>query len=236
MAVEPVPGASPPSEPGGSAAFGAEHREAMERLSLNLARAAMTAQGAMMQAATRQAGQPSKLNADPMGVAPALAEVMGGLAAHPDRLMRAQAELFGGYLDLWSTATLRALGEQTEPVASPAKSDKRFKDPDWSDNPVFDAIKQSYLLTSSWLNALVGGVEDVDPEAKRRVEFFTKMLTDAFSPSNFLLSNPAALKAARESGGESLVRGAEQFARDMERGGGQLAIRPSNWHPTRPSA
>jgi polyhydroxyalkanoate synthase len=67
-------------------------------------------------------------------------------------------------------------------------------------------------------------VEGVDPEAKRRVEFFTKMLTDAFSPSNFLLSNPAALKAAVESQGESLVRGAEQFARDLDRGEGQLAI------------
>ena len=32
---------------------------------------------------------------------------------------------------------------------------KNFADPDWSDNPVFDAIKQSYLLTSNWLNSLV---------------------------------------------------------------------------------
>jgi polyhydroxyalkanoate synthase len=74
------------------------------------------------------------------------------------------------------------------------------------------------------LNALVGGVEGVDPEAKRRVEFFTKMLTDAFSPSNFLLSNPAALKAAWRPAAKALCAGAEQFARDMERGGGQLAI------------
>ncbi|MBW3617565.1 MAG: class I poly(R)-hydroxyalkanoic acid synthase [Proteobacteria bacterium] len=208
----------------GAPPFGSEQRDAMEQLSQNLARAAFTAQSAMLQAVSRQPGQALKLNTDPMGVAPAMAEVMGGLASHPDRLMRAQAELFAGYMNLWSAATLRALGERTAPVASPDKSDKRFKDPDWSANPVFDILKQSYLLTSGWMNALVGGVEDVDPEAKRRVEFFTKMLTDAFSPSNFLLSNPAALKAALESKGESLVRGAEQFARDMERGGGQLAI------------
>jgi polyhydroxyalkanoate synthase len=220
MAVEPDTGSADSGAQAGG--FGADQREAMERLSINLARAAMTAQSAMMQAATHQSGQP--VRPDPMGVGPAMAEVMGGLAAHPDRLMRAQAELFGGYMELWSKTALRALGEQPEPVAAPAKGDKRFKDPDWSANPVFDTIKQSYLLTSGWLNDLVGGVEDVDPEAKRRVEFFTRMLTDAFSPSNFLLSNPVALKAAMESNGESLVRGAEQFARDMERGSGQLAI------------
>jgi polyhydroxyalkanoate synthase len=200
-----------------------EQLQAMETLSTNLARAALTAQGALLQGAAQQAGQPAA-PMDPMGVGPAMTEVMTGLANHPDKLMQAQAQLLAGYMDLWRTAALRALGETPDPVAAPAKGDKRFKDPDWSDNPAFDMMKQSYLLTSNWLNALVSGVEDVDPEAKRRVEFFTKMLTDAMSPSNFLLSNPAALKAAMDTQGESLVRGAEQFARDMERGGGQLAI------------
>jgi polyhydroxyalkanoate synthase len=59
---------------------------------------------------------------------------------------------------------------------------------------------------------------------KRRVEFFTKMLTDAFSPSNFLASNPAALREAYASHGESLIKGAENFAADLARGGGKLAI------------
>src|SRR5581483_12438069 len=57
-----------------------------------------------------------------------------------------------------------------------------------------------------------------------RVEFFTKMLTDAFSPSNFLMSNPAALNEALRTKGESLVKGMENFAADLNRGGGQLAI------------
>ena len=80
---------------------------------------------------------------------------------------------------------------------------------------MFDVIKQSYLITSDWLNELVAGVEGVDPLTKRRVEFFTKMLTDAFSPSNFLLSNPAALREAMQTHGESLVKGMENFAADL---------------------
>jgi polyhydroxyalkanoate synthase len=59
---------------------------------------------------------------------------------------------------------------------------------------------------------------------KRRVAFFTKMLTDAFSPSNFLMSNPAALREAVSSQGASLLKGAQNFAADLARGGGQLAI------------
>ena len=109
-------------------------------------------------------------------------------------------------------------------MVTPAKGDKRFTDPDWTANPVFDVIKQSYLITSNWLNDLVSGVEGVDPLTKRRVEFFTKMLTDAFSPSNFLISNPAALREAMATNGESLARGMDNFAADLERGGGQLAI------------
>jgi polyhydroxyalkanoate synthase len=139
-------------------------------------------------------------------------------------MMRAQADLFSRYLDLWQSTARRAGGETVEPVVAPAKGDKRFADPDWSANPVFDAIKQSYLITANWLNGLVGDVDGVDPLEKRRVEFFVKMLTDAFSPSNFLISNPAALKAAVESRGESLVKGMENFAADLERGGGSLQI------------
>ncbi|MET0338940.1 MAG: class I poly(R)-hydroxyalkanoic acid synthase [Caulobacter sp.] len=201
-----------------------EQRKAMETLSLNLAKAAMTAQGAIAEAALRQADRPAALSPDPFHVAPALTEVMGRLAAQPDRVMRAQADLFTQYLELWRSAAQRIAGEPAQPVVAPAKGDKRFNDPDWSEHPMFDLMKQSYLLSANWLNSLVSGVEDVDPAAKRRVEFFTKMLTDAFSPSNFLFSNPAAMRAAVETQGESLVRGMENFAADLERGGGQLAI------------
>jgi polyhydroxyalkanoate synthase len=202
-----------------------ENRAALETLSMNLARAALTAQGAVAEAALRKADRPASLSADPFNAGPAMSEVMSKLAAQPDRLMRAQADLFSRYMDLWqSTARRVAQGEAHDPVVSPALGDKRFADPEWDNNPVFDVIKQSYLLSSNWLNALVSDVQDVEPGTKRRAQFFMKMMTDAFSPSNFLISNPAALKAAVDSRGESLVRGMENFAADLERGGGSLQI------------
>ena len=114
--------------------------------------------------------------------------------------MRAQADLFARYMDLWKVgrAARRRRGGRAGGRSRP-RATSASPIPDWSANPVFDVIKQSYLITSDWLNDLVGGVEGVDPMTKRRVEFFTKMLTDAFSPSNFLLSNPAALREAMQT-------------------------------------
>jgi polyhydroxyalkanoate synthase len=201
-----------------------EQRRALEEMSANLARAALTTQTALAEAAMKRSDGPAGMNPDPLGLGPDLAAVMGSLAAHPDKLLEAQAALWSGYMDLWRTAASRALEGSAAPASTPARGDKRFNDPSWTENPVFDVIKQSYLLTSNWLNTLVASAEDVDPTAKRRVEFFTKAMTDAVSPSNYLLSNPAAMRAAVESRGETLVRGAEQFAADLQRGGGQLAI------------
>ena len=220
---------APPSAAATLAGFTADQRGQIEKLSTNLARAALTAQGAIAEMALRNAERPAALTPDPFHVAPALTEVMGRLAAQPDRLMRAQADLFSRYLDLWQSTAKRAGGEPAAAVAQPAKGDKRFLDPEWSDNPVFDAIKQSYLLTANWMNGLVAEVDDVDPMAKRRVEFFVKMLTDAFSPSNFLASNPAALKEVMATGGESLVKGMENFQADLARGGGQLSIAQTDY-------
>ncbi|MDE2357071.1 MAG: class I poly(R)-hydroxyalkanoic acid synthase [Alphaproteobacteria bacterium] len=227
-APAPTPESASPARfaPDPLTVLGAEQQATLEALSVNLARAAMTAQAAIAQAAVKQAASPSAFTLDPMHVGGALSEVMTKLAAQPEKLMRAQADLYGRYFDLWRSSTLAsapAARGETPPTAAPAKGDKRFSDPDWQ-SPVFDMVKQSYLITSSWLNDLIGGVEGVDPLTRRRVEFFTRMLTDAFAPSNFLASNPAALRALVETRGESLLRGMENFAADLERGGGQLAI------------
>ncbi|KQR53099.1 poly(R)-hydroxyalkanoic acid synthase [Brevundimonas sp. Leaf168] len=197
----------------------------IETLSMNLAKAAMMAQSAIAEAALTQADRPAALSADPFNVAPAMTSVMTSLAAQPDKMIQAQADLFGRYMQLWSSTARQAAGKEPDP----APVDKRFKDPTWSENPMFDMMRRSYLLTSDWMNGLIAGVEDVDPTLKRRAQFFTRLLTDAFSPSNFLASNPVALKALAETSGESLVKGMQNFAADLERGGGSLRISQADY-------
>jgi polyhydroxyalkanoate synthase subunit PhaC len=240
--AKPAPKPTPPPPPPeaeapaaapadtGFAFPGADQRQMLEALSMNLAKAAMTAQTAIAEAALSQADRPAALSPDPFNVGPAMNSVMTSLASRPDKLFAAQADLFNRYMDLWATTTRRAAGEDEPAAAAPkGRGDKRFKDPAWSENPAFDVMRQSYLVTSDWMNGLVSSVEDVDPLTKRRAEFFTKLLTDAFSPSNFLASNPVALKALAETNGESLVKGMQNFAADMERGAGKLKISQADY-------
>ena len=227
--LAPPPRQAPPPRAAAAPELTADQQRLLETLSTNLARAAMTAQGAIAEAALRNADRPAALSTDPFHIAPAMTEVMGKLASQPDRLVRAQADLLSRYMDLWQSTARRMAGDVPAPIAAPAKGDKRFLDPDWTENPVFDVMKQSYLVTADWLNTLVSGVEDVDPMARRRVEFFMKLLTDAFAPTNFLASNPTALREIMATGGESLVRGMENFAADLARGGGQLSISQTDY-------
>ena len=223
---EPAAQAAPPprAAPESADAF-ADRQKLIETLSINLAKAAMTAQAAIAEAALTQADRPAALSPDPFNVAPAMTAVMSSLAARPDKLFAAQADLFNRYMDLWATSARAATGEPP----APAPADKRFKDAAWSENPMFDVMRRSYLVTSDWMNGLVASADDIDPMVRRRAEFFTKLLTDAFSPSNFLASNPAALKALADTNGESLVKGMQNFAADLERGGGKLKISQADY-------
>ena len=180
-------------------AFDSATLRKMEELSVNIAKAAMTAQSALAKTVFAQP-EATGAPADPFQVGPAMTEVMGALAAKPDKLVEAQSELLTGYMELWGKVTRRTLGMEAAP-GKPA--DKRFADPHWQEHVMFDMMKQSYLLSSNWINKLISSAEGVDPMVKRRAEFFTKLLTDAMSPANFLFSNPAALKTLVETSGET---------------------------------
>ena len=84
------------------------------------------------------------------------------MLADPNRLVQAQMELWQQYMKLWQVTAQRMMGQPVEPVAEPAKGDKRFTDPAWKDEVVFDYLKQSYLLTARWLQHTVKEVEGVD--------------------------------------------------------------------------
>ena len=206
-------------------AMSQKQRADLDALSANMAEAASVAQKMFSASAARALESPTLPSTDPMHLAGPLGEVITALAGQPERLLQAQADLYTRYMDLWRNASLRALGQAPATSAiNPVKGDKRFADADWTSNPMFEVIKQSYLITSDWLNDLVHNVEGVDPLTRRRVEFATKMMTDAISPTNFLISNPAAIREAVQTQGESLARGMANLHADMERGGGQLAI------------
>jgi len=146
----------------------------------------------------------------------------------PQRTIELQTNLGKAYLDLWSSAVRRLAGETAAPVATPAPGDKRFTDPEWSQNQFFDFLKQAYLLTAQWADKLVADAADLTPHTRQKAEFYVRQITNALAPTNFVLTNPELLRETLTSNADNLVRGMHMLAEDIERGGGHLKIRQSD--------
>ncbi|MCC6914893.1 MAG: class I poly(R)-hydroxyalkanoic acid synthase [Rhodospirillaceae bacterium] len=162
--------------------------------------------------------------ADMASIGGAFLELTAKMMAEPQKLMEAQANLWRGYMELWRNATLQALGHEAAAPVAPEASDKRFNDPAWQENQVFNFIKQSYLLTARWMQSTVADVDGLDPHTKHKVEFFTRQFADALAPTNFAVTNPQVLRATAESKGENLVKGLQNLLEDMEKGKGRLRV------------
>ncbi|HMC92961.1 MAG TPA: class I poly(R)-hydroxyalkanoic acid synthase, partial [Allosphingosinicella sp.] len=103
-------------------------------------------------------------------------------------------------------------------VAEKADKDRRFNAPQWRENPLFDMIRQTYLLVSDRLLGSVDALDGVDPKQREKLKFLTRSFVDAMSPSNFALTNPLVLERAMETKGESLLKGLEHMLADLSKG------------------
>ncbi|MBG0803066.1 class I poly(R)-hydroxyalkanoic acid synthase [Methylocystis sp. H4A] len=145
----------------------------------------------------------------------------------PDRAAVAQADLYSGLSEIWRQTLRRYGGENVAPIVPSDLSDKRFSGPEWNENPFFDWLRQSYLLASRWAGDMVESAEGLDPQTKARAVFYTRLISSAISPSNFVPTNPELLRATMDAKGENLVRGLKMLAEDISAGGGVLKIRQS---------
>lgn len=139
-----------------------------------------------------------------------------------------QTKLAKDYLDLWGSAARRMAGQDAPPAIAPSPRDKRFADPEWKSNQFFDFVMQLYLLTTKWAQELVRDADGLDPHTRRKAEFYIQQVTNALSPSNFVLTNPEVLRETMASSGENLARGLKMLAEDIAAGKGMLKIRQSN--------
>jgi polyhydroxyalkanoate synthase len=146
----------------------------------------------------------------------------------PQRALEMQNRLGKAYLDLWASAAKRLTGQEIAPVAAPEAGDKRFSDPEWSSNQYYDFLKQAYLLSARWAKQLVSDAAGLDAHTKQKAEFYVRQITNAVSPSNFVLTNPELLRETVLSNADNLVRGMHMLAEDIETGGGDLRIRQSD--------
>lgn len=152
--------------------------------------------------------------------------------ANPHTLIQAQMQFWRSYTDLMHVTAQRMMGLDAAPVVQPGAGDKRFRDKDWAENLLFDFIKQSYLLVAESIEQSLPQsghpTDQADPahvsRDRQRLAFYTRQFIDAMSPTNFVMTNPAVLRATVESGGENLVRGLRNLLGDLDRGHGDLRI------------
>ena len=123
------------------------------------------------------------------------------------------AHLQQTYMDEHLVSLQRIFAQQQAAAAD----DKRFAGDDWKNVPAFDYLAQSYLATTRLFIEAIDELE-IEPAQKQRMRFFAKQYLDAIAPSNYLMTNPEALKTAIETQGESLRIGMEHLRDDMEKG------------------
>ncbi|MBL8578564.1 MAG: class I poly(R)-hydroxyalkanoic acid synthase [Mesorhizobium sp.] len=202
-----------------------------ERFAVNLARMVEQAgKAASAWVEPREKGERRDALAEPMtDMVKTFSKVTEYWLADPSRALEAQTRLFAGYLTVWSNAISHVrTGEPPSDAISPEKGDKRFLDPDWGKNAFFDFLKQTYLVTSRWANDLVERADGLDEHTRHKASFYVKQISNAISPSNFILTNPELFRETVASNGENLVRGMKMLAEDIAAGHGDLKLRQAD--------
>lgn len=152
-------------------------------------------------------------------------QLSSNINSHPGSVIEEQMQLWQNQMQLLQQTMLKMAGKETQSVVEPQKGDNRFKHDEWSENPLFDFVKQSYLLTANSMLQTINSVENLDDKTRQRLLFFTRQWLNAMAPSNFLWSNPEVLRLTMESGGKNLWQGLKQLAEDMEKSADALNIR-----------
>ncbi|CAH6939744.1 Poly(3-hydroxyalkanoate) polymerase [Vibrio chagasii] len=146
-------------------------------------------------------------------------------ANQPAVLLQLQSQWWEQQLKIWQNAALMG---NTEIVITEERSDKRFIDEAWKNDPFYSFIKQSYLLFSKSYIDTINSIEGIDEKTKERVAFFSRQAINALSPSNFIATNPELMKLTLERNGENLLDGLEQLQADVEASADILKIRMTN--------
>ena len=64
---------------------------------------------------------------------------------------------------------------------------------------------------------------------EHKAGFYVKQISNAISPSNFILTNPELFRETVASNGENLVRGMKMLAEDIAAGKGDLKLRQADY-------
>ena len=180
--------------------------------------------GAMVTLWAEQAAKLDK-SVDPFGIGKSFGKVAEGWLTHPTESALAMGELVRELQNLQLNAWQTAAGLQPAPAVKAAPDDARFADPAWTEMPAANLLKQYYLLYTHWLQEALFETPGVPAKERRRVTFWARQWLNAVAPTNYLFTNPIALRKLWESGGQSLTNGLKLWLEDMRAGDVQMVDR-----------
>src|SRR5512134_834886 len=162
---------------------------------------------------------------DPFGIGKSFADVQSAWVQHPaelaEALLRLASDLNTLQLDAWNLAN----GQRGQETVHAAPGDERFSDPVWNENPAFSLLKQYYLAYTRWLQDTLYHTPEVAGTAKRRATFWARQWLDAIAPTNYLMTNPVAIRKFWETSGDSLMNGIKNLVNDIRVGDIQMVDR-----------
>jgi polyhydroxyalkanoate synthase len=138
-----------------------------------------------------------------------------------NKLFNQQVEYMQKQSNLWQNASKAWMQEQGEKVEQPEadkkSKDRRFSHKDWDQNPVFNFIKESYLINSEMLTSMMGAIEFSNPKEAEQAKFFTRQYVNSLSPSNFAMTNPEVCEEILKTKGQNLLKGMQAYLEDLEK-------------------
>ncbi|GAB1425557.1 class I poly(R)-hydroxyalkanoic acid synthase [Thauera terpenica] len=155
---------------------------------------------------------------DPLGMAAPIVHAQLAWLAHPQELAERAMCLSS---DLWRLQlhTLnRSMGLPSADPITPHEDDKRFVDPIWTESPTWDLVKEWYLAFTRHTQDMLYDTPALSSKERRRAAFWWRQGLNAMAPTNFLLTNPVAMRKAIDTRGDSLRRGYQIFLDDMRAG------------------
>lgn len=157
-------------------------------------------------------------NLDPLGMFMPLVDAQWAWLTHPQELAEATAEFSTRLCALQWHSCRRMAGLPSADVEEPHPDDTRFADPVWQESASWDLVKEWYLLMTHQIQDMLYQTPGLSSRERRRAAFWWRKWLNALAPTNFLPTNPVALRKAAESNGESLLRGWHNFAADLQAG------------------
>ena len=139
---------------------------------------------------------------------------------NPMAVWETQMKLWQDYTNIWQKTLLSTFNTNKQTQENQNHHDGRFKSDAWKEHPYFNFIKECYLATSETLNESISKIEGLDNRTAKEVEFYTKQIIDALSPSNFILTNPEVLDETIKTKGQNLVKGFKNMLEDAKRNDG----------------